>query len=199
MITKKRTFNGLLILTSLLALTCLSLAVWAKYFESPWLRYQNLPFPTAVTLATVYPGEAVELSVERCNDSNKMQTYSTSHSIRNETTGMSEMLPDVLLSVEPGCHRTRSKINVIPPKEKPGVYTVWGVALIDMRIGTRAVSWYSEKFEVLPPKPPVVILQLLPALPGPPGPPGPAGKPGKHGDQGPQGAVGPKGTFWGGK
>ena len=191
-----RIFHALLGLASMLFCACIGLAIWAKWFEPSWLSYQNLPFPAKIT--QVYPGDALPLEVERCNATNETQTYNTTHNLRNEKTHRSDMLQDKKTEVEPGCHRDTSRLNMIPIKTPPGIYSVWGTGMIQMRIGEREISWYSEKFEVLPAKDVV-------GIPGPAGPQGKTGATGKTGASGvtgatgSTGATGPKGTFWGGK
>jgi hypothetical protein len=183
---RARIFNGLLGLTAVLITVSIGLSIWAKYIEPPWLKIRNLPFPAA---ATVSAGEAIELAVERCNSSKKTQTYTITRSLRNEVTGISELLPEVILSIEPGCHRTLSKVNIIPKSQPPGIYSAWGIAIIQMRIGKQEIDWYTDKFEVLPPKP----AEIIKVIPGPPG------KQGPQGIRGVPGETGPKGTFWGSK
>jgi hypothetical protein len=125
------------------------LFAWSTWFETPYLYYQNLPFPTQ---EKVHAGDAVKLSVERCSRAGQTKTYMTTHTLRNETTGAPTLLPDVSVSIEPGCHRSNSRINEIPRKTAPGIYTVSGVAVVETFTSKREVKWYSEPFEVLPPK-----------------------------------------------
>lgn len=198
---QKRIFSALLWLTIALFIACLAFAGWAKWFKAPWLRYQNLPFPTMAE--TIRPGEAMPLSVERCNDTNSTQTYSTTHTLVNADTGGTELMPDVILSIEPGCHRTTSRINKSSLKIPPGQYYVKGDALIDGTFDIQKVRWYSEIFRILPSLPTNDPL----GIPGPAGPAGKTGATGKTGASGVSGAAGAtgatgatgaKGSFWGG-
>lgn len=187
----------MMVLASALAVSCIGIGIWAKYYELPWLYYQNLPFPTM--MPQVYPGDVAPLQVERCNSSGEKKLYNTTHNLRNEKTGLSEMLPDRRIDIDPGCHRTISKINTVPLTTKPGIYTVWGTGVIQMRIGEREVPWYSEKFEVLPAKPPLLGIPGPPGADGADGAAGKQGKTGATGNTGATGATGAKGTFWGSK
>lgn len=142
-----KVFNGLLGLLSVLIMSAAGLYVWANHFEQPYLYYQNLPFPA---MASAKPGEAVPLSVERCNRTGITQSYNTTHALKPiKPQGSSIILPSVKVEIAPGCHRSISKINVIPPNTKPGVYSVSGIAEVRGMFRRHEVPWYSEPFEVI--------------------------------------------------
>ena len=82
--TKAKILNGLMGLIAIIFLVISSVVFWAYYIQKPWLRYQNLPFNTLKPVG--HPGEPMLLSVERCNDTNELQTYEITHALRNEET-----------------------------------------------------------------------------------------------------------------
>lgn len=145
MITPTRTFNALLGAFAALACIAVGSFVWSTYFERPYLHYQNLPFPV---LATVRAGDAVQLSVERCNSHAVKRTYDTTHTLTNLDTRRDDILPNVTVDIKPGCHRGVSKINLIPANTVPGYYLVSGVAAVDGMFVKHKIAWYSEPFEV---------------------------------------------------
>ena len=174
---KSRLTYYMLVITTLLALCLVCTWVWAKYIDESWLYYQNRPFPLKLT--QIYPGDVVPLEIERCNNSAEFRTYGTTHNLRDLKTGIITLLPDAKVEIEPGCHRGNSRFNIIPASQKTGTYTVFGRAIIGMRIGTREIPWESEPFEVLPPK---LATQITP---------------GPIIEYAPKGVTESKGTFWG--
>lgn len=195
MMPMRKVFNSLLITVTALIVFIVTLVVWSTFFEEPYLYYQNLPFPQ---MEVAHAGEPVALSVERCSKATKSKTYTTTHSLKNEVTGTSELLPDISLSIEPGCHRSLSRINFIPTKTPVGKYSVYGTAIVETFIGKKEVPWYSEPFEVLPPREKAVVIIVGPAGPtGATGATGATGKSGTSGATGLTGATGASGSFWG--
>jgi hypothetical protein len=176
---------------------------WSVYFEAAWLYYPNLPFTTA---KQSYAGEAIPMEVVRCNSTEVLQTYNTTHNLIDKKTGVSIVLPDFKTDISPGCHREITKANIAPFNIKPGFYLPMGVAIINTRFGTKNVKWYGQEVEILPPRAVVVVAPQVIIVPGPPGP---AGKPGRNGADGKDGATGHKGDtghsgeagagFWGKK
>lgn len=140
-------FNALLKLFAVLLFTCLGLLVWSKYWELPGVFYQNLPFP--VEVEQVMSGETVPLNVERCNRTSKVLSYLTTHTLVNLDTGAAELLPDVTLSIDPGCHRVSQRLNLIPRETTSGRYMLKGVALIPGLFEIHPIPWYSEQFIVV--------------------------------------------------
>jgi hypothetical protein len=207
MISKQRMFNGLSVAVGVGIAALIGIGIYSQYIEQPFLYYQNLPFPLdgygnqvpKGKYARVYPGNPVELNVERCSLAKKTMSYKTTHSLRNEATGVSTMLPNLEVAIEPGCHRSISKVNVIPAATKPGIYSVWGVASAEGLFKTHKIDWYSETFEVVPPKEQLVIITGEKGDKGDKGTKGPKGEVGPAGVPGVQGATGAKGSFWGNK
>ena len=140
-------FNALLKLFAVLLFTCLGLLVWSKYWELAGLFYQNLPFE--VRAEQVMSGEAVPLNVERCSRLSKPFSYLTTHTLINLDTRATELLPDVTVSIDPGCHRITQRINTIPRETASGRYMLKGTALVPGFFEIHPVSWYSEQFIVV--------------------------------------------------
>lgn len=139
-------FNGLLGLLGGLITIAGALFMYATHVELPYLYYQNLPFPTE---QRVIAGEAVPIAVERCNRAASPKSYNTTHILSNVATKQPTILPNVEVSIEPGCHRSLSKINIIPADTLPGHYTVSGIATVEGTFGWHRIAWYSESFEVI--------------------------------------------------
>jgi hypothetical protein len=125
---------------------------------SPWLHYQNLPFPPV--LVTVKAGDVALLTVERCNTSYKKRTYKTTRRLINVNAAGTGRMDDMILGnkwvdIEPGCHRSVSSLSEIPFKTRPGIWRLSGVAIVPIYVGnfelpwTFEVPWYSEDFKVV--------------------------------------------------
>jgi hypothetical protein len=198
MIKRTTIFNGLLGATGVLIIVAGALYMYATRIEQPYLYYQNLPFPIG---SQVIAGEAVHLAVERCSRADETRSYGTTHTLTDVDSKQSVLLPNVEVSIEPGCHRSISKINVIPGDTKAGRYIVGGLATVEGTFVTHKVAWYSEPFEVIAAPP------AAKGEPGATGAAGPAGKVGKTGDKGDKGSDGATGAtgrqgvagngFWG--
>ena len=124
----------------------IGMVLWAVYFESPMLRYQNLPFPVETP---VEAGRTVPIVIERCNDSKTERIYLSTRSIRNVTTGKVIILANTSMSLEPGCHRDTSRAVTIPRETPIGTYIVEGDAAIKGTIKEHHVEWYTEPFQVI--------------------------------------------------
>ncbi len=146
--TKFGAFNWLLRVFVTMFLISATLYIYATRIERPYLSYQNLPFPPL--LERVRPGEIVPLSVERCSSAKVIKAYRTTHALRNVKTRELEIQTDVQVTIDPGCHRGVSKINLIPLGTKPGIYTAVGIATVEGAFTKHEVPWYSEPFEVIP-------------------------------------------------
>lgn len=144
---EKTTFSILVWLSAFMAAACGLLIFYAFYIELPYLAYQNRPFPP--TVSHIVAGNPIPLTVERCSSSDAEKSYTTTHALRNETSGLTTLLPDVRVSIKPGCHRTTSKINVSPDGLSPGTYTVYGVAIIEGSFRKFNIPWNSEPFEII--------------------------------------------------
>lgn len=130
-----------------LALVVIGACLYGATMETPWLRYANLPFPV---MGPVAAGDALQLTVMRCNDSRVTRSYLVTHQLRNVVTGISVLLPDTVVEIVPGCTKSVSLLNVVPRDTPPGRYIVTGRALVHGLFGEHSVSWESAPFDVLP-------------------------------------------------
>ena len=146
-VIQKGTLTWLRWIATFLALIVATMVFYAYFLEQPYLSYQNRPFPPSIEKVTA--GEPVPLIVERCNSADHLKSYKTTHSIRSETTGITTMLPDVRVSIKPGCHRSISKVNEVPKGTAPDIYTVYGIAIAEGSLRNFNVPWSSEPFEVI--------------------------------------------------
>jgi hypothetical protein len=199
MIKRTTIFNGLLGAFTALIFIAGALYMYATRIEQPYLYYQNLPFPIG---SQVIAGEAVHLAVERCSRADETRSYGTTHTLTDVDSKQSVLLPNVEVSIEPGCHRSISKINVVPADTKAGRYIVGGVATVEGTFVTHKVAWYSEPFDVIAAPPaakgePGATGAAGPAgAKGATGAPGATGRQGSDGPPGATGAPGAKGSFW---
>ncbi len=115
------------------------------YFEPPYLRYEDLPWP--VTLAKVRPGQVIPVRVRRCNDSKQVRAYTVTHQLVSVDSERRYVMEPRLTTIEPGCETTTSEINVIPAGTPPGMYRVVGAGIGDT-LRSWAVPWHSQPFEV---------------------------------------------------
>ena len=131
--------------------TCAAFVIYGRYFEQPFLYYQNLPFPPIFRIVTV--GSLVPLEVERCSRSDKKETYTTTRRQVHLPKEGETKLPDIILEskdvdILPGCHRELSKLNTASPFTPPGTWMFTGTALVPGLIRTHEIQWYSEPVEV---------------------------------------------------
>ena len=193
MIKRTTLFNGLLGTFGALLVIAGALYMYAAHIEEPYLYYQNLPFPGD---SPIVAGEPVSLSVERCNRSSTVKRYGTTHTLTDVESRQTVLLPNVEVSIEPGCHRSISKINIVPVDTKTGRYIVSGVATVDGAFSTHRIAWYSEPFDVIAAPP---AARGATGAAGPAGAKGATGAAGRQGIDGPPGATGAqgaKGSFW---
>jgi hypothetical protein len=122
------------------------LIFWFLFFEKPWLTYENIPFPPVTPV--VQSGHIVPLEVERCNHSGKEQIYTITHSLQSLDNGKFIILPDTVVSMEPGCFKQLSLINRVPDEVPSGNYKVIGMAEIRGKLKNHYVSWQSTPFVV---------------------------------------------------
>ena len=125
-------------------------SMYLLFFERPWLSYKNNPFPP--TVQNIRAGETIPMLVIRCSSSNIPRTYRFSHSLMNDSspTALPVVLPDSVVSIEPGCHEAISAANRVPKGTAPGIYHILGLVEIQMTLGTAFVEFYSQPFEVVP-------------------------------------------------
>lgn len=134
---------------SMLGIICtLSLVtgLYAAWFEKPYLSYPDLPFPAAIQFARA--GQVVPLKVMRCNSDNVSHNYLTTHAIKDVDTNTHTILPEVLVSIAPGCTTSESKINFVPLGTTPGRKMFVGMVEIHGWFRTYNVDWHSDIFEV---------------------------------------------------
>jgi hypothetical protein len=145
------TYKIMLFVSATLFIVCASILIYARWFEKPWLIYQNLPFPAV--MLKVHPGDAVPLVIERCNSTKVIKQYSITHSLLNTDSKnlglLPVLLPSLPLSIEPGCSRYITKVHITPIDTAPGTYKFFGSASIQGLLVTHDVEWYSEEFEVV--------------------------------------------------
>ena len=141
-----QTRNMLLTVFTFLLLLLTGTYAYSTWLEKPYLSYANMPFPV---FSRVEPGQRLAVQVTRCSTSNVMESYKTTHGIRNEVTGQNTVLPSINVTIKPGCLNEISKINVVPEDAKPGFYSFYGVAHVKGLMTMHEVPWNSETFEVL--------------------------------------------------
>lgn len=141
-----RLFHSLAMLLAALAALVIGGQLFGASMEQPYLRYLNSPFPAA---GPARAGEAVQLVVERCNDSGRNRGYMVAHQLQNLDTGMVTILPDAMIMIEPGCATAISRLNLIPSGTAPGRYRVTGRATVHGFFAQHEVSWASQPFQVL--------------------------------------------------
>jgi hypothetical protein len=141
-----RVFHSLAIVLVVLSTLVIGGQWFGASIETPYLRYGNSPFPAA---GPVKAGEAVQLVVERCNDSDRTRGYLVSHQLQNLDTGMVTILPDALVMIEPGCTHAISRLNTIPNGTAPGRYRVNGRATVHGFFAQHEIAWASQPFDVL--------------------------------------------------
>lgn len=143
-------FDWTLKLLAVLGVISLGIVIYALYFEPPFLRYQNLPFPVATP---VEQGRTVPIVIERCNDSKKERVYMSARTLRNVETGREVQLPESTVSIKPGCDRMLSRAVVIPLETPPGKYIIDGEGIAQGLLRKHGVDWYTEQFDVIPIQP----------------------------------------------
>lgn len=116
-------------------------------FDRPYLSYTNSPFPVTVKEAKI--GDTVPVLAGRCNADSKTRHYTTSHGLRNLQTGRHYILPDMFVSIAPGCTVAESLINYVPPGVVPGEYIFYGTAVINGSLRSADVDWESKPFKVV--------------------------------------------------
>lgn len=134
---------------SFIALLCamLTFMVYVLFVEKPFLTYENLPFPPQ--LMVVKPGEPVPLKVVRCNSSRRTQDYLTTHTMVGIENKLMIVLPDVRVTLSPGCQEGISLLNRVPDNVPAGTYQLFGTAEVRGTVRTHYVNWSSEPFYVM--------------------------------------------------
>ena len=86
--------------------------------------------------------------VTRCNNSDSEKKYRITHVIKNIATGQSYLLPDVEVSLKPGCITDTSLIHIAPKSLADGLYQVFGESYTDGIVRTFRVKYWSGIFQV---------------------------------------------------
>jgi hypothetical protein len=170
-----------------LCMTALLSIIW---FEQPFLSYTTMPIK--VLKPSVTAGEVIELQVDRCNSTDKTQTYTAARTLRRlDKPQIAILLETAALTVAPGCTKAITVAHRVPALTQPGQYRIQGVSLVDGTVRTFSVPWLSEGFEVRAPQETmVIVIEGKPGPPGKQGAPGPKGTPGDAGLKGPPGKQG---------
>ena len=160
MITRIRIFNGLAAIFALLVATLAGSYSYSAYIESPYLSYENLPFPVT---GKVTVGQPVVYPVLRCNSRATNQEYRTTRTLQRMGSGQAPVvLPGFDVTVEPGCRPAVVRMNIIPDGTPPGFYRVYGVATVRGLFVDHQVGWNSDFFEVI--EKPVVTPLVIDAV-----------------------------------
>jgi hypothetical protein len=176
------------------------------FFEKPWLRYTNIPFPALETYA--YPGKVMPIHVVRCNSDSVPHIYNITRTLeRVVEKGEARdyvLMADIRVQIMPGCDESDSVVHTIPLLTRPGKWRLVGLSEIQGVLVTHMVEWYSVPFTVLPAPPEVPTVVIINGKAGPAGPAGVDGKAGKSGAEGRAGKRGADGddgkngkNFWG--
>jgi hypothetical protein len=149
---KQKTLSVMAWLTVLLSITCLSLFIYSKYIEQPFLYYQNRPFPAV--FKTIIQGSVAPYEVERCSTSDKKEIYKITRRLIHLPKEGQVKLPDILfeaipVDIDPGCHREISKVMTAPLSVPVGVWMASGIALVPGLFREHKIPWYSEPFEIV--------------------------------------------------
>lgn len=117
------------------------------FFDTPYLSYKNLPFPTVVSSIT--PGEGMVTKVLRCNNSDTTKAYFTTRSLENIDKRVYWILPSAQMAIDPGCVAATNS-TALPLEVPPGTYRLFGTSEVRGILRTHYVDWYSQAFVVLP-------------------------------------------------
>jgi hypothetical protein len=176
------------------------------FFEKPWLRYTNIPFPALETYG--YPGKVMPVHVARCNDDDVPHIYTITRTLERVVSDAEPkdymVMPDVTVQILPGCSEADALVHVIPGSTRPGVWRLIGFSEVRGVLVSHMVEWRSVPFTVLPAPPEVPTVVIINGKAGPAGPAGADGKAGKSGAEGRAGKRGADGddgkngkNFWG--
>lgn len=147
--SQKAAFHALNITASVFAVMCLVAFVYLRWYETPYLSYENLPFPTEKP--EVRHGEIVSIVVKRCNSSSETRSYMLVHELRRVGSEQEFIaLPSMMVAIKPGCETAISSLRRIPLDAQLGQYVITGVAVVDGTLRTHNVPFESLPFEVIP-------------------------------------------------
>lgn len=145
--TNKAYRNTLIVL----ALVQVAVLVWilSQFFEPPWLTYTNQPFPVEKRLYK--PGDAVPITVSRCNTSGESRAYLITVELLSIDHPQKNSRVATAITGEPaevGCTVYVNRNNYLPLGTSPGHYRFRGQAWIEGRINGRWIEWKSQPFRV---------------------------------------------------
>ena len=131
-----------------LFVTMLSYLVW---FEDPWLKYMNGPFP--VEKMQLKRGEVITIKVERCSTATVTRSYGLSRRLEcNETsTGALKTipLPPGTKDMAPGCYPITSRDLLVPQETPIGFCRLHSTAETQGVVRSHSVESESKLFEVI--------------------------------------------------
>ena len=138
----------------LAAMACTTgVVLYYLFLEPPWLSYRNIPFEPMVR--QVHAGEVIPLRVSRCSTASTKRTYRFSHSlVRADEPNPATfpiILPDTVVSIDPGCIDVISMANTVPAHTPAGRYYAIGIVELQGTFRQMLVEWHSQTFEVIPP------------------------------------------------
>lgn len=148
MIDKLTLLSGLAAISSFLIATISFGSIWVFYFEEPYLKYLNLPFPQVSSIHYVQ-GETLKTIVSKCSTSDKSLLYSSTHFLMNDDTHHIIELPAIPLVVMPGCQTGTIDFTKLPADLLPGTYHAYGTSTISGGYTLHAVPWHTAPFEVV--------------------------------------------------
>ena len=142
-------FRAAISISALMIAFASAIVVWLSLFDGPWLTYPILPLP--VLMKSVHAGEAIPLSVLRCNSGEATRTYIISHSLVSiDGSQLEVVLPPLTASAKRGCSTVESRVNIVPAGTPPGTYRIEGITEINGAVRNFSLPWMSEPFEVVP-------------------------------------------------
>lgn len=152
--------NGLVFLNGVGLAVLLIIASYYRWFEKPYLRYINLPFPIAQPV--IPAGTSVAIKVIRCSDDPNTRIYNFSRTLVSDDGAQPQLtkivLPSGQSAVEPGCGEI-TDVVLISTSVPPGRYHFEGVAEIPGTWHVFLLTRVSATFTVVAPPIPTVILK----------------------------------------
>ena len=155
-------FRALMAMVAILVVAVAGSVVYFDYFEPPWLKYMNMPFPVGTDaqgnppkdMPVLHPGDSIPFYNTRCNDSGKSQFYS----VTRRLVRVDQSQPDIELAagdvtVPSGCTSIISRRNAIPhgnPAIPSGIYILEGTTSVPLRGRTPRMTWATQPFRIEP-------------------------------------------------
>ena len=121
--------------------------IYSAFFEEPWLSYREMPFAVH---GPVTAGGPASSHVIRCNSTKTSKSYTTTRGFQKMGANAPPiLLPSLDLTVEPGCEKAISRINIVPDGTLPGWYRFTGTAAVHGFLVWHEVQWGTNFFEVV--------------------------------------------------